>query len=44
MIKIAHRGNYKGRNVDRENTISYIEEAIAAGYNEIGRASCRERV
>lgn len=33
MIKIAHRGNYAGRNKDRENTISYIEEAILAGYN-----------
>lgn len=33
MIKIAHRGNYAGRKSARENTISYIEEAIAAGYN-----------
>ena len=33
MIKIAHRGNYKGRNELRENTIPYIEEAIAAGYD-----------
>lgn len=33
MIKIAHRGNYRGRNSARENTISYIEEAIAAGYS-----------
>jgi hypothetical protein len=33
MIRIAHRGNFNGRNFERENTISYIEEAIAAGYN-----------
>jgi len=33
MIRIAHRGNYKGRDALRENTISYIEEAIAAGYD-----------
>lgn len=33
MIKIAHRGNYKGRIEDRENSPDYIEEAIAAGYN-----------
>lgn len=33
MIKIAHRGNYAGRNADRENTVAYIEEAIAAGYD-----------
>jgi glycerophosphoryl diester phosphodiesterase len=33
MIRIAHRGNYKGKDALRENTISYIEEAIAAGYD-----------
>ena len=33
MIKIAHRGNYRGRNPLRENTVSYIEEAIAAGFD-----------
>ncbi len=33
MIKIAHRGNFHGRDAARENTISYIEEAIAAGYD-----------
>jgi len=33
MIKIAHRGNYSGRNIERENTIDYIEEAISAGYD-----------
>ena len=31
-IKIAHRGNYQGRNPDRENTVSYIKEALDAGY------------
>lgn len=33
MIKIAHRGNYAGKNAKQENTIDYIEEAITAGYN-----------
>lgn len=33
MIKIAHRGNYKGRDPLRENTKEYIEEAIVAGYD-----------
>jgi hypothetical protein len=33
MIKIAHRGNYKGSDPLRENTVSYIEEAIAAGHD-----------
>ena len=33
MLKIAHRGNFEGRNAERENTIPYIEEAIAAGYD-----------
>lgn len=33
MIKISHRGNYKGRDPERENTISYVEEAIAAGFD-----------
>lgn len=33
MIKIAHRGNYAGKNKDKENTISYIEEAISKGYD-----------
>lgn len=33
MIKIAHRGNYKGTNSKFENTVEYIEDAIAAGYN-----------
>jgi hypothetical protein len=33
MIRIAHRGNYNGKNILRENTKSYIEEAIEAGYD-----------
>jgi hypothetical protein len=33
MILIAHRGNYKGTNKERENAPDYIEEAISAGYN-----------
>ena len=33
MIKIAHRGNYRGRDPLRENTVSYIEEAIVAGFD-----------
>jgi hypothetical protein len=33
MIKIAHRGNFAGRVEERENTVSYIEEAIALGYD-----------
>lgn len=33
MIKIAHRGNYNGKLPERENTVSYINEAIDAGYN-----------
>jgi hypothetical protein len=33
MIKISHRGNYKGKDTFRENTSSYIEEAIALGYD-----------
>lgn len=28
MILISHRGNISGRNPERENTISYIQEAI----------------
>jgi len=33
MIKIAHRGNYQGRDALKENTPDYIEEAIAANYD-----------
>lgn len=32
MIYISHRGNLTGRNLDRENSPSYIEEAVACGY------------
>lgn len=32
MIKIAHRGNYAGKNPERENTVSYIKEALDNGY------------
>lgn len=33
MILIAHRGNFNGKNVERENSPDYIEEAIALGYD-----------
>jgi hypothetical protein len=33
MILISHRGNIKGRNISRENTEDYIQEAIALGYD-----------
>lgn len=33
MLKIAHRGNWLGRNIDRENTSSYINEALANGFH-----------
>jgi len=33
MIKIAHRGNYKGINRQLENTVPYLREAIKAGYD-----------
>lgn len=33
MILISHRGNINGINSDRENTISYIQEAIDSGYD-----------
>lgn len=29
---IAHRGNFQGKNPDRENTIEYIKRALDAGY------------
>lgn len=32
MVKIAHRGNYQGKNPERENTVAYIKEALDAGY------------
>ena len=33
MILISHRGNTKGSIPERENTISYIEEALEDGYD-----------
>ena len=33
MIKIAHRGNFKGVDKQRENTIPYLREAISHGYD-----------
>lgn len=33
MIRIAHRGNYKGKNASRENRIDYLHEALDAGFN-----------
>ena len=33
MKKIAHRGNIYEKNLDRENSPSYIEEALDAGYD-----------
>jgi 3-deoxy-D-manno-octulosonate 8-phosphate phosphatase (KDO 8-P phosphatase) len=32
-ILIAHRGNFAGQNAERENTVDYLEEALAAGYD-----------
>jgi len=33
MILISHRGNINGRNPERENTVSYIQEALDQGFN-----------
>ena len=33
MILISHRGNINGKHTERENHPSYIDEAIAAGYD-----------
>ena len=33
MRRIAHRGNYQGKNVERENTYLYLKEAIIAGFD-----------
>jgi|TARA_R110000822_G_scaffold175029_1_gene314643 hypothetical protein len=33
MIAIAHRGNLDGRNPERENSLSYIQEALDRGYH-----------
>ena len=32
MILISHRGNIDGQNKDRENTLSYINEALKNGF------------
>jgi hypothetical protein len=33
MKLIAHRGNIRGRNPERENSPDYIKEALTAGYD-----------
>ena len=33
MLYIAHRGNTNGRKPERENTLSYINEAMADGFH-----------
>ena len=33
MIYISHRGNLKGRNIERENEPAYIDEAINSGFD-----------
>jgi len=33
MKLISHRGNIRGENPERENTLSYIDEAISLGYD-----------
>ena len=33
MILISHRGNINGPNKDKENSLSYIQEAINLGYD-----------
>lgn len=33
MIRIAHRGNYRGRDSERENTLDYLQQAIDAGFD-----------
>ena len=33
MIKIAHRGNFAGKNAERENTMDYLRIAMRAGYD-----------
>jgi hypothetical protein len=33
MIIISHRGNLDGRIPDRENTVSYVDEALAKGFD-----------
>jgi hypothetical protein len=33
MIYISHRGNISGKDIDKENTIDYINNAIDLGYD-----------
>lgn len=33
QILIAHRGNYQGCNIERENSPEYLKEALDAGYD-----------
>ena len=33
MILISHRGNINGKQIKKENTVNYIEQAIALGYD-----------
>jgi glycerophosphoryl diester phosphodiesterase len=33
MIHISHRGNVRGVNHSRENSLSYIDEALSAGFD-----------
>jgi len=33
MIKVAHRGNFEGRNPSQENSISYIKKALDRGFH-----------
>mgnify|MGYP005995747501 FL=1 len=33
MIFISHRGNINGIIKERENTVSYINEALSTGFN-----------
>jgi hypothetical protein len=33
MILISHRGNTNGKNPQKENTVSYIEQALKKGYH-----------
>ena len=33
MILIAHRGNINGRNLERENKVDYVMEALTQGYD-----------
>jgi hypothetical protein len=35
MIKIAHRGNFEGRNTERENDPGYVYTALNSGYNVV---------